>query len=133
MRFVGRGLMAGAAIVMAAGTLPGMAHAAAVAPAVVLVSQPARTTCAGGTFTVGVWYQRLSGGSRAYRVAVRGPRHTRFFYRHGQAPASGWLLWQVRAGRAGEYHTVYFGHRPGSTAWTRYRATTRARRCTSGA
>src|SRR5947209_1366813 len=30
-------------------------------PNVVLINQPARTVCVGPTFTVGVWYQRLSG------------------------------------------------------------------------
>ena len=117
------------ATVLAAGTAPEVARAAPAAHDVVLISQPARSICVGGALTVGVWYQRLSGGSRAYRIAIRGPRQVRFFYRHGRAPSSGWRRWKVRAGRAGEYRTVYSGHRPGSAAWTRYRAVTRAHRC----
>jgi len=105
------------------------AAGAPAAPAVVLVNQPARTICSGHKFTVGVWYQRISGGSRAYRIAVSGPRHVRFFRRHGLAPASRWRFWKVLAGRAGKYHISYFGHRPGSAAWTAYRAVTVARRC----
>ncbi len=98
-------------------------------PAVVLVSQPPSTVCAGHRFRVGVWYQRFSGGSRAYRVAISGPRHRRFFYRHGRAPSARWRFWLVLAGRAGRYLTTYYGHRPGSSRWTAYRAVTTARRC----
>jgi hypothetical protein len=98
-------------------------------PGVVLVNQPARSVCSGHRFTVGVWYQRKSGGSRAYRIAVSGPMHKRFFYRAGKAPSSHWRFWKVLAGRAGRYRTAYSGHRPGSKKWTRYVATTRAHRC----
>lgn len=98
-------------------------------PAVVLINQPARSVCVGRKFTVGVWFQQISGGSRRYRVAVSGPRHRRFFYRAGQAPASHWRFWKVLAGRAGRYRTVYSSHRPGSAKWTTYVATTRAHRC----
>ncbi|HEX9031596.1 MAG TPA: hypothetical protein VF834_07095 [Streptosporangiaceae bacterium] len=98
-------------------------------PAVVLVNQPAAVICSGRKFTVGVWYQQISGGSRAYRVAIYGPRHTRFFYRHGRAPAAHWRFWRVLAGRAGKYHTFYSTHRPGSATWSTYRVVTRARRC----
>ena len=103
--------------------------AAPAAPAVVLVNSPARWVCAGHKFKVGVWFQRFSGGSRRYRIAISGPRHRRFFYRHGLAPASHWRFWRVTAGRAGEYRIRYSGHRPGSARWTTYLATTRARRC----
>lgn len=99
------------------------------APAVVLVSQPPSTVCAGHRFRVGVWYQRFSGGSRAYRVAVSGPRHRRFFYRHGRAPSARWRFWLVLAGRAGRYVTTYYSHPPGSSRWAAYRAVTAARRC----
>ncbi len=99
------------------------------AHSVVLVNQPARLVCAGHRFTAGVWFQRTSGGSDRYRVAVSGPRHRRFFYRAGKAPSARWRVWRVLAGRAGKYRTVYSGHRPGSSAWTRYVAVTRARRC----
>jgi hypothetical protein len=98
-------------------------------PGVVLVNQPARSVCSGHRLTVGVWYQRKSGGSRAYRVAVSGPRHKRFFYRAGKAPSSHWRFWKVLAGRAGKYRTAYSGHRPGSKKWTTYVAITRAHRC----
>jgi hypothetical protein len=99
------------------------------APAVVLISQPPRSVCVGHKFTIGVWFQRISGGSSRYRVAVTGPRHRRFFYRAGKAPSGHWRNWHVLAGRRGKYVTVYSGHRPGSTTWTRYRATTWAHRC----
>ena len=100
-----------------------------VAPGVVLINQPARSVCAGHKFRVGVWFQQFSGGSRAYRIAISGPRHRRFFYRHGLAPASRWRFWRVTAGRAGQYRVRYSGHRPGSARWTTYLAITRARRC----
>jgi hypothetical protein len=100
------------------------------APAVVLINQPAARICVGHTFTVGVWFQQLSGGSRAYRIAVSGPRHRRFFYRHGTARSSSWRFWKIRAGRRGKYRTLYFSHRPGSAKWSKYTAMTRARRCT---
>lgn len=105
------------------------ASARPAAPAVVLINQPQRSVCAGHKFTVGVWFQRISGGSRAYRVAVTGPRHRRFFYRSGKAPAGHWRFWHVLAGRKGSYVTVYSGHKPGSSKWSRFRSVTRARRC----
>ena len=95
----------------------------------VLVNIPARSVCVGHKFKVGVWFQQISGGSRAYRISVSGPAHRRFFHRAGQAPSASWRMWKVLAGRAGKYHTVYSGHRPGSTKWTTFRATTRAHRC----
>lgn len=103
--------------------------AAPASPAVVLVNQPAHSICSGHTFTVGVWYQAISGGSRAYRISIWGPRHRRFFYRHGIASASHWRFWKVRAGRRGRYRVVYSGHRPGSGKWSRYQIVTHARRC----
>ncbi len=115
-----------------AGQAAAQARWAAVAsdsPAVVLVNQPARSICAGHKFTVGVWFQQISGGSRAYRIAISGPRHRRFFVRHGRAPAARWRFWRVLAGRAGSYRTTYYGHRPDSHRWTPYRALTIARRC----
>ena len=115
--------------VATAGTLSPEARSAAAAPAVVLINQPVRSICSGHKFRVGVWFQKDSGGSRAYRVAVSGPRHQRFFYRHGTAPTAGWRFWHVLAGRAGRYVTTYWGHRPGSRKWTSYRAITRAKRC----
>jgi hypothetical protein len=102
---------------------------ASAVPGVVLVNQPARSVCVGRTFRVGVWFQGLSGGSRAYRIAIYGPRHTRFFYRHGRAPSAHWRFWKIRAGRVGRYRTVYREHPPNSRKWTAYRAYTRARRC----
>jgi hypothetical protein len=142
MRHVGLGLLAAVgaccAVVIAPAGPAGAAQASsaavvaparASAPAVVLVNAPARSVCAGHKFKVGVWFQRISGGSRAYRISVSGPRHRRFFYRAGQAPSAGWRFWKVLAGRAGKYRTVYSGHRPGSTKWTKFVARTRARHC----
>ncbi len=100
-----------------------------VAPAVVLVNQPVKSLCAGHKFTVGVWYQKLSGGSRAYRISIRGPRHVRFFYRAGMASPAHWQMWKVLAGRHGKYRIVYSGHKPGSTKWSKYTVTVRAKRC----
>jgi hypothetical protein len=100
-----------------------------VAPEVVLINQPVRTVCTGHAFKVGVWFQRISGGSRAYRIAVSGPLHRRLFYRAGKAPSSHWRFWRVLAGRSGKYRTVYSSHRPGSKKWSRFVARMRARRC----
>jgi|SRR5580658_1419947 hypothetical protein len=102
---------------------------AAFAPAVVLVNQPVNSVCAGHKFTVGVWYQSLSGGSRAYRISIWGPRHRRFFYRDGLASAKDWRFWHVTAGRRGRYRIVYAGHRPGSAKWSRYQVIVHATRC----
>ncbi|HUC60274.1 MAG TPA: hypothetical protein VMA95_22945 [Streptosporangiaceae bacterium] len=101
----------------------------AASPSVVLVNQPVRQVCAGHKFTVGVWYQAISGGSRAYRVSIWGPRRRRFFYRHGEASAKNWRYWHVKAGRKGRYRVVYAGHRPGHKKWSRYQVTVHARRC----
>ncbi len=125
--------LAGTALLAApaylAGAAPASVEARMPAPAVVLINRPATSVCSGHRFTVGVWYQRISGGSRAYRVAVSGPRHRRFFYRAGKAPSAHWRFWKVLAGRAGKYRTVYSGHRQGSKMWTRFTAITRAHRC----
>jgi hypothetical protein len=98
-------------------------------PAVVLVNRPVTPVCAGHQFTVGVWYQQISGGSRAYRISIWGPRHRRFFYRHGRASAKNWRFWHVTAGRKGRYRVVYAGHRPGQKKWSRYRVIVRAKHC----
>jgi hypothetical protein len=98
-------------------------------PAVVLVNQPVKALCASHKFTVGVWYQKFSGGSRAYRVSIWGPRHLRFFYRSGMASAAHWQMWKVRAGRRGQYRIVYSGHKPGSVKWSKYRVDVTARHC----
>ncbi len=105
---------------------------AVAAPAVVLVNRPVNSVCTGHKFTVGVWYQSISGGSRAYRISIWGPRHTRFFYRHGLASSKTWRYWHVKAGRTGSYRVVYAGHQPGSAKWSRYHVITHARRCTGG-
>ena len=112
-----------------AGLVSTATRTASASPGVVLVNQPSRSVCVGRKFRVGVWFQRFSGGSRAYRIAISGPRHRRFFYRHGLAPASRWRFWRVKAGRVGKYLISYSGHRPGTAKWTTYRVTTRARRC----
>lgn len=98
-------------------------------PAVVLINQPVNTLCSGHKFRVGVWYQSFSGGSRAYRIAIWGPRHIRFFYRHGLASAKRWRFWMVKAGRRGRYRIVYSGHRPGSARWTRFQIIIHASHC----
>jgi hypothetical protein len=121
-------LTAGGSAVAASATAAPAAGARGVAPASVLVNQPAATVCVGQTFRVGVWYQP-SGGSRAYRLAVYNPRGTRVFYRHGQAPAKNWVFWRIRARRAGRFRTVYSGHWKSRSAWSTYTAVTRARRC----
>jgi hypothetical protein len=121
-----------AALVSAASAVIAVAPPSAAAPqarSVVLVNQPVSSVCAGHKFTVGVWYQSISGGSRAYRVSIWGPRHTRFFYRHGVASAKNWRYWHVKAGRKGRYHVVYSGHRPGSKKWSKYRVIVHARHC----
>lgn len=119
-----------------AGAEPSLAAPAAAAsaarivtPDVVLINQPVRSVCVGHAFRVGVWYQRYSGGSAAYRISVSGPRRVRFFYRHGIASSAHWRFWKIRAGRAGRYRIVYSGHRPNAAKWSRYVTYTRARRC----
>ncbi|HEY1617395.1 MAG TPA: hypothetical protein VGG25_07240 [Streptosporangiaceae bacterium] len=112
------------------------AHGSAARPAggpvvsnTVLVNQPAGRVCTGATFKVGIWYQKFSGGSRAYRVSVYNPRGKRVLYRHGDASAAHWRYWKVRATRAGRYRTVYSGHWAASGGWRHYKVTTRARHC----
>jgi hypothetical protein len=112
-----------------AGAQRARAIAAPAAPAVVLINQPAGSLCSGHRFKVGVWYQSFSGGSRAYRISIWGPRHIRFFYRHGLASAKHWRFWKVKAGRRGRYRIVYAGHRPGSKKWTKFPIIIHARRC----
>lgn len=103
----------------------------AVSPAVVLVNQPANSICSGRKFKVGVWYQSFSGGSRAYRVSIWGPRHKRFFFRQGLASPKHWRFWRVLAGRHGRYRVVYAGHKPGSTKWTRFQSIVHVKHCAS--
>lgn len=112
-----------------AGPQDAQAIVAPTAPAVVLVNQPVNSLCSGHRFKVGVWYQSFSGGSRAYRISIWGPRHVRFFYRHGLASARHWRFWKVKAGRRGRYRIVYAGHRPGSEKWTKFQILIHARRC----
>jgi hypothetical protein len=118
-----------AAAPLAAAAPAGAATAAAAAPAMVLVNQPVGSVCVGHTFKVGVWYQKLSGGSRAYRVAVYGPAGKRLLYKHGQASAASWRYWKVRATRPGKYRTVYSGHWRSAKKWNHFKVPTRARRC----
>src|SRR5262249_46351805 len=109
------------------------AHAAAsghgAAPAVVLVNQPVGSVCVGRTFRVGVFYQQYSGGSRAYRVAVYNRRGGRPLYRHGRGSSARWKFWTIRPKLIGVYRTVYSGHWRHPDVWTKYRATTRSKRC----
>jgi hypothetical protein len=94
----------------------------------VLVNQPASKVCVGKKFTVGVWYQQFSGGSRAYRVHVYSPRWRLIFHRHGRASATAWKLWHIRAGQPGKYHTTYTV-KNSSGQWYKYPVVTRSRRC----
>jgi len=122
---------AGAATATAAGAATGSARdgsAARMTPAVVLVNQPVSRVCAGHRFTVGVWYQSFSGGSRAYRVAVYNPKGRLVFWTKGRAPSPAWRFWHVRAWRTGKFRTVY--HTKNSSGrWIRYAATTTSRTC----
>ncbi len=129
---VAAGIMTAQASV-AAPVSPGVAArlSAAASPEVVLVNQPASSVCSGHRFKVGVWYQAISGGSRAYRVSVWGPRHRRFFYRQGSASAKHWKFWRVLAGRHGRYRVVYSGHKPGSAKWTKFQVIVHAKHCAS--
>jgi hypothetical protein len=133
-------LMAVAAMA-ALGLVPGAAAATATAAVtsasapqnaaladVVLVNQPASRVCVGNKFTVGVWYQQFSGGSRAYRVLVYNPSWKLIFYRKGYASATAWKFWHIRAWRVGNYHTTY-KLKNSSGHWVKYRATTRSHRC----
>jgi hypothetical protein len=108
---------------------PALASAAPVRPLDMLVNQPASSVCIGKTFTVGVWYQQFSGGSRSYRVDVYSPRGVRVLYKHGRAPSSNWTFWNVRAKLPGKYRTVYWTHPGTSPRWAPYRAKTMAHRC----
>jgi hypothetical protein len=97
-------------------------------PDVVLINQPASRVCAGNRFTVGVWYQQFSGGSRAYRVLVYNPSGTLIFYRSGLASPTAWALWHIRASRVGNYHTTY-KVKNSSGQWFKYRTATWSHRC----
>jgi hypothetical protein len=97
-------------------------------PDVVLINQPASRVCAGNRFTVGVWYQQFSGGSRAYRVLVYNTSGTLIFYRSGLASPTAWALWHIRASRVGNYHTTY-KVKNSSGQWFKYRTATWSHRC----
>lgn len=118
-----------AVIPVATALAPAQASVTAARPLDVLINQPASSVCVGKTFTVGVWYQSFSGGSRAYRVDVSNPDGKRILYKHGRAPSSAWKFWKVRARIAGRYRTVYWTHPPGSGSWSPYRARTKAHHC----
>jgi hypothetical protein len=100
----------------------------AATPDLVLVNQPASKVCVGRTFTVGVWYQQFSGGSRAYRILVSNPVGVLIFYRTGLASPTAWKFWHIRAGRIGNYHTTYIV-KNSSGQWIKYRAVTLSHRC----
>ena len=99
-----------------------------VRPDVVLINQPASRVCVGKTFTVGVWYQQFSGGSRAYRILVYNPSWKLIFYRSGLASPTAWKFWHIRARRLGKYHTTY-KLKDSSGRWFKYRAVTLSHRC----
>jgi hypothetical protein len=126
------GLVPGAAAATASAAVtsaraPG--HAALVTtPDVVLINQPASSVCFGKTFTVGVWYQQFSGGSRAYRILVYDRSWRLIFYRSGWASSTAWSLWRIRAWRLGNYHTTY-KLKDSSGLWFKYRAVTLSYGC----
>ena len=97
-------------------------------PEVVLVNQPASTVCVGHKFTVGVWYQSSSGGSRAYRIAVYNPMGRVVFWTKGYASSTAWRLWHIRARRTGTFRTVYHTKNT-SGQWIKYVAYTRSHSC----
>jgi hypothetical protein len=96
-------------------------------PEVVLINQPASKVCAGSTFTVGVWYQSFSGGSRAYRIAVYNPKGGLVFWKRGYATTT-WQFWHIRAWRTGNFRTVYHTKNTGGQ-WIKYVAVTRSQNC----
>ena len=138
-------LMAVVAVTALGGLAPSMAATAASAatasasaparsavlgmtPEVVLVNQPASRVCVGNRFTVGVWYQSFSGGSRAYKIAVYNPRDRLVFWTKGYASSTAWRFWHIRAWRTGTFRTVY--HTKNSSGdWIRYVAYTRSHTC----
>ena len=97
-------------------------------PEVVLVNQPASKVCVGHRFTVGVWYQSLSGGSRAYRIAVYSPAGRLVFWTKGKASSTAWRLWHIRAWRTGTFRTAYHTKNT-SGQWIKYVAYTRSHTC----
>jgi hypothetical protein len=96
-------------------------------PEVVLINQPASKVCVRSTFTVGVWYQSFSGGSRAYRTAVYNPRGRLVFWKSGYATTS-WQFWHIRTWRTGNFRTVYHMKNT-SGQWIKYVAVTRSHNC----
>jgi hypothetical protein len=96
-------------------------------PEVVLINQPASKVCVRSTFTVGVWYQSFSGGSRAYRTAVYNPRGRLVFWKSGYATTS-WQFWPIRTWRTGNFRTVYH-MKSTSGQWIKYVAVTRSHNC----
>lgn len=94
---------------------------------VVLVNQPASKVCVGSRFTVGVWYQSLSGGSRAYRIAVYNPKRSLVFWKSGYATTT-WQFWHIRAWRTGNFRTVYHTKNT-SGQWIKYLAVTQSHNC----
>ena len=123
--------MATTATVAALAVPAALAAPAAAAPArpavpqVVLVNQPPTRVVVGHTFSVGVWYQSYSGGSRHYHLAVYEPPRVGghlIFYKAGTAPSSAWAIWNIRASVTGWYKIVYHAWYHG--VWTRYVAYT---------
>ena len=112
----------------ASASAPASSAAPGIRPEVVLVNQPASKVCVGSRFTVGVWYQSFSGGSRAYRIAVYNPKDRLVFWTKGYASSTAWRLWHIRAWRTGTFRTVYHTKNT-SGQWIKYVAYTRSRHC----
>jgi hypothetical protein len=92
--------------------LGGTAIGAAVLPAApasaqVLINYPATSVKVGHTFSVGDWFQPVSGGSRWFTTAVYSPTGVRVLHEVGYAPSTRWDFWTIRATRTGSYHVEY--------------------------
>jgi hypothetical protein len=112
----------------ASASAPANSAVPGIRPEVVLVNQPASRVCVGSRFTVGVWYQSYSGGSRAYKIAVYNPKGWLVFWTKGYASSTAWRLWHIRAWRKGTFRTVY--HTKNSSGdWIKYVAYTWSHYC----
>jgi hypothetical protein len=98
-------------------------------PATLEINVPTSSVCVSKTFTVGVWYQQYSGGSRAYRIAVYNPGGARIFYRLGTARSSSWTMWSICAMQVGKYHTVYYSPVRKQLVWSTHVFPTYAHHC----
>ena len=80
---------------------------AAPASATVLINYPGTSVRVGHTFTVGDWFQQLSGGSRWFTTSVYSPAGARILHAVGYAPSAHWDFWAIKATRTGTYRVMY--------------------------